>query len=177
MTSSTFKSMLFAAAIMVSAFTIAAQAPIAVNWDMGQNNAKPGYYSSKFVIKNISGKPLEGNWMFFFNQFSRHLELSPTCPVDIKEISTTYYQVKPNERYSAIAAGDSMVIDMMMKGKFLNLWYAPAGGHVVLDGDTHHPIAVNWSIQCLDVIERFLNLAFQIRPPRRCIDDSNVQLC
>lgn len=136
------KSLLIATAMTIATSAILAQSPIAVRWDMGKNDAKPGYYSSRLVITNVSGKPLDGNWMFFFNQFSRQLELSPTCPVDIKEISTTYYQVKPNERYATVAAGDSLVIDLMMKGKFVNLWYAPAGGHVVLDGDTHHPIAV-----------------------------------
>jgi len=119
-----------------------AQSPIAVRWDMGKNDSKPGYYSSKFVIKNVSNKTLEGNWMFFFNQFSRRLELSPSCPVDIEEISTTYYRVKPNEKYASLAAGDSLVIDMMMKGTFVNLWYAPTGGHVVINGDTKRPIAV-----------------------------------
>lgn len=128
--------------LAATAFLANAQSPITVRWDMGTNDAKPGYYSSKFVIKNVSGKPLDSNWMFFFNQFSRQLELSPTCPLDIKEVSTTYYQVKPNERYATIAAGDSIVVDMMMKGKFVNLWYAPNGGHVVLDGDTKHPIPV-----------------------------------
>ena len=128
--------------LAATAFLANAQSPITVRWDMGTNDAKPGYYSSKFVIKNVSGKPLDSNWMFFFNQFSRQLELSPTCPLDIKEVSTTYYQVKPNERYASLAAGDSIVVDMMMKGKFVNLWYAPNGGHVVLDGDTKHPIPV-----------------------------------
>jgi hexosaminidase len=142
MKTSIIKSLLTATLITITGLATTAQPPIAVRWDMGKNDAKPGYYSSRFVIKNISGKPLEGNWMFFFNQFSRQLELSPTCPVDIKEISTTYYQVKPNERYATLADGDSLVIDLMMKGKFVNLWYAPNGGHMVLDGDTHHPIAV-----------------------------------
>lgn len=128
--------------LAATAFLANAQSPIAVRWDMGTNDAKPGYYSSKFVIKNVSGKPLDSNWMFFFNQFSRQLELSPTCPLDIMEVSTTYYQVKPNDRYATLAAGDSIVVDMMMKGKFVNLWYAPNGGHVVLDGDTKHPIPV-----------------------------------
>lgn len=128
--------------LAATAFLANAQSPITVRWDMGTNDAKPGYYSSRFVIKNVNGKPLDSNWMFFFNQFSRQLELSPTCPLDIKEVSTTYYQVKPNERYATLAAGDSIVVDMMMKGKFVNLWYAPNGGHVVLDGDTKHPIPV-----------------------------------
>ncbi len=135
------KAMLLAATMTITGLAATAQSPIAVRWDMGKNDAKPGYYSSRFVITNISGKPLEDNWMFFFNQFSRKLELSPSCPVDIKEISTTYYQVKPSEHYATLAPGDSLVIDMMMKGKFVNLWYAPNGGHVVLNGDTHHPIA------------------------------------
>lgn len=136
------KALLLAAIMSITAFGAIAQSPISVRWDMGKNDAKPGFYSSKFVIKNVSGNSLESNWMFFFNQFSRRLELDPTCPVDIEEISTTYYQVKPNERYSTLAAGDSLVIDMMMKGKFVNLWYAPAGGHLVLNGDTKNPIAV-----------------------------------
>lgn len=135
-------SLLATLVLAATAFIANAQSPITVRWDMGTNDAKPGYYSSKFVIKNVSGKSLDSNWMFFFNQFSRQLELSPTCPLDIKEVSTTYYQVKPNERYATLAAGDSIVVDMMMKGKFVNLWYAPNGGHVVLDGDTKHPIPV-----------------------------------
>lgn len=137
------KSLLIVATIITTIMGSNAQAPIDVRWDMGQNDAKPGYYSSKFVIKNTSDKPLEGNWMFFFNQFSRQLELPANCPVDVKEISTTYYQIKPNERYQTIPPGDSIVVDLMMKGKFVNLWYAPAGGHMVLDEDTSHPIAVN----------------------------------
>ena len=134
--------LLMVAVMTLTSLGLWAQSPISVRWDMGKNEANPGYYSSRFVIKNVSGKPLKGNWMFFFNQFSRKLELDSSCPVDIKEISTTYYQVKPNERYATLADGDSLVVDLMMKGKFVNLWYAPNGGHVVLDGDTHHPIAV-----------------------------------
>ncbi len=83
--------LLIAVAILTTASTICAQSPISVRWDMGKNDAKPGYYSSKFVIKNVSCTPLENNWMFFFNQFSRQLELTPSCPVDVEEISTTYY--------------------------------------------------------------------------------------
>ena len=78
------KSLLIATAMTIATSAILAQSPIAVRWDMGKNDAKPGYYSSRLVITNVSGKPLDGNWMFFFNQFSRQLELSPTCPVDKK---------------------------------------------------------------------------------------------
>ena len=129
-------------ALAAAAMMMSAQAPIAVDWHMGQNNTAANNHSSRFVIKNISKQPLDGNWEFFFNQFSRSVSLPAGCPVDINEVSTTYYRIKPNANYKALAAGDSLVIDMVMGGALLNKNYMPAGGHVVLNGDMTKPIAV-----------------------------------
>lgn len=129
-------------ALAAAAMMMSAQAPIAVDWHMGQNNTAANNHSSRFVIKNISKQPLDGNWEFFFNQFSRSVSLPAGCPVDINEVSTTYYRVKPNANYKTLAAGDSLVIDMVMGGALLNKNYMPTGGHVVLNGDMTKPIAV-----------------------------------
>ncbi len=130
-------------ALAVAALPMGAQPPIAVDWHMGQNNAVNNSYSSRFVIKNVSTQPLDSDWQFFFNQFSRRVTLPAGCPVDVEEVSTTYYRVKPNAGYKTLAAGDSLVLDMVMDGAVLNTCYLPAGGHVVLGGDMAHPIAVN----------------------------------
>ena len=142
--------LLTALALAVAAVTMSAQSPIAVNWQMGQNNSVSNNYSSRFVIKNISKQPLDSNWEFFFNQFSRSVSLPDGCPVDINEVSTTYYRVKPNANYKALAAGDSLVIDVVMGGALVNKNYMPAGGHVVLNGDMTKPIAVNINRSPLD---------------------------
>jgi hexosaminidase len=142
--------LLTALALAVAAVTMSAQSPIAVNWQMGQNNSVSNNYSSRFVIKNISQQPLDSNWEFFFNQFSRSVSLPDGCPVDINEVSTTYYRVKPNANYKALAAGDSLVIDVVMGGALVNKNYMPAGGHVVLNGDMTKPIAVNINRSPLD---------------------------
>ena len=142
--------LLTALALAVAAVTMSAQSPIAVNWQMGQNNSVSNNYSSRFVIKNISKQPLDSNWEFFFNQFSRSVSLPDGCPVDINEVSTTYYRVKPNANYKALAAGDSLVIDVVMGGSLVNKNYMPAGGHVVLNGDMTKPIAVNINRSPLD---------------------------
>ncbi len=133
-----------AAAAALSAITVAsaAQPPVQVRWEMGRNGAQKGYYSSRFVIKNTSGSRLAANWQFFFNQFSRRLQLPAGCPVDVEEVSTTYYRVRPNSRYKAIPAGDSIVVDMLMRGTMVNVSYRPMGGHIVVDGDTAHPVPV-----------------------------------
>ena len=130
-------------ACLLTALTVSAQSPIAVNWQMGQNNTAANNYSSRFVIKNVSKQPLAADWQFFFNQFSRSVTLPAGCPVDVEEISTTYYRLKPNANYKPLAAGDSLVIDMVMGGTMVNKNYMPAGGHVVMNGDMAHPIAVN----------------------------------
>lgn len=137
-------------ACLLAAVTMSAQSPIAVDWHMGQNNTSTNNYSSRFVIKNISNQPLGDNWQFFFNQFSRQVTVAAGCPVDIEEVSTTYYRVKPNGNYKPIAAGDSLVVEMVMGGAVINKCYMPAGGHVVMGGDMTHPIAVNINRSPLD---------------------------
>lgn len=132
---------------VLTALSMTAQSPIAVDWRMGQNNTAANNYSSRFVIKNISKQPLAADWQFFFNQFSRQVALPSGCPVDIEEISTTYYRMKPNANYKPLAAGDSLVVDMVMGGALINKNYMPAGGHVVLGGDMAHPQAIK--INCL----------------------------
>ncbi len=140
------------AAAMVSATAAAGSgtAPVAVRWEMGQNGAEKGYYSSRFVIKNTSGRPLDANWQFFFNQFSRRVKLPDSSPVDVDEVSTTYYRVKPNSRYHNMAAGDSIVVDLLMRGTMVNVSYMPMGGHVVLNGDTRNPLPVTITYSRLD---------------------------
>ncbi|MBQ6165974.1 MAG: family 20 glycosylhydrolase [Muribaculaceae bacterium] len=137
-------------ALAIAALTMSAQSPIAVDWHMGQNNTAAGNYSSRFVIKNVSKQPLAADWAFFFNQFSRSVHLPAGCPVDIDEVSTTYYRICPNANYKPLAAGDSLVIDMVMDGAFLNKNYGPDGGHVVMNGDMAHPMAVNINRSPLD---------------------------
>ncbi len=134
--------MLLTLVAVVAATSMTAQSPIEVRWVFGQNNEEAYTYNSRFIIKNVSDYQLGPNWQFYFNQFSRRVTLPADCPVDIKEVSTTYYQVTPNARYAPLAAGDSLVIDLSMRGSLVNVCYRPQGGHVVLDGDIRHPLAV-----------------------------------
>ena len=137
-------------ALVMAAMTMSAQSPIAVDWCMGQNNTTANNYSSRFVIKNISKQPLNSAWEFFFNQFSRSVSVPAGCPVDVEEVSTTYYRIRPNANYKTLAAGDSLVIDLVMGGALINKNYMPGGGHVVLNGDMTKPIAVNINRSPLD---------------------------
>ncbi|MBQ7689995.1 MAG: family 20 glycosylhydrolase [Muribaculaceae bacterium] len=136
--------------VACAALLAAAQAPVAVRWEMGQNDAEPGWYSSRLVVKNISGHALDREWQLFFNQFSRTVKLPVDAPVDVQEVSTTYYRVAPNAHYTALAAGDSMVVDLLMRGTMVNYCYRPQGAHLVLNGDMSHPLPIDMACGLLD---------------------------
>ena len=135
---------------VMTAFAMTAQSPIAVDWHMGQNNTTANNYSSRFVIKNISKHPLAADWQFFFNQFSRSVIMPAGSPVNVEEVSNGYYRIQPNANYKPIAAGDSLVVEMLTGGELLNRNYMPEGGHLVLNGDMAHPIFVNINRAALD---------------------------
>ena len=138
-------------AVALMALTMNAQrSPLAARWEMGRNEAVKGHYSSRLILKNVAGAPLGSDWTFYFNQFSRAVTVPATCPVDVEEISTTYYRVRPNSRYRALGAGDSLVIDLMMKGTMVNISYVPMGGHIVIGDAIDSPIAVKIDIAPLD---------------------------
>ncbi len=127
-----------------------AQSPVTVRWEMGQNDAEQGWYSSRLVIRNTSANTLDAEWQLFFNQFSRMVKLPEQSPVDVEEVSTTYYRVAPNVRYTPLAAGDSLVVDLLMRGTMVNYCYRPQGAHLVMGGDLAHPVAVDMEYGLLD---------------------------
>lgn len=133
---------------------VMAQPPVSVYWEMGRNEVEPGWYSSQFVITNISGATLDREWQLFFNQFSRTVKLPADCPLDIEEVSTTYYRMMPNTRYVPLAAGDSIVLDVLMRGTMVNYCYRPQGAHIVINGDLEHPQPIALQYSLLDLPEQ-----------------------
>ena len=145
-----FKKTLTLAALAMTLATAGAQAPVEVRWEMDRDIPESNEYASHFVIKNVSDVKLEANWQLYFNQFSRRLTLPDSAQVDIREVSTTYYQVTPNAKYRPLAPGDTLRIDMRMRGAYINKCYSPAGTHLVFDGITKQPIPIKLQYGPLD---------------------------
>ena len=136
---SVFSLSLLATGMMASAST----SPLAVEWQMGTNNARDGWYSSRFVLTNVSTDTLRStDWTFYFNQFSRRVELPVNCAVDVTEVATTYYRVSPHPDCRALAPQDTLVVDMLMRGTMLNISYTPMGGHVVTGDGQVLPVKI-----------------------------------
>ena len=128
-----FKGALLASAVVCSA-TATAQAPIAVKWIMGENGVQPNKYSAQYVFINTSDEELGSNWSFFFNQFPRAMQLSEGAPLSINVVKKGYYYFTPNENYTPIAPGDSIVIDLVLNGAHPGIHFGPDGGHFAFHG-------------------------------------------
>ena len=127
------KTLLFSALAFTTTSSMA-QAPISVKWIIGENGAKPNKYSAKYVFTNISDEELDNNWSFYFNQFPRTMTLAEGSPLSINTIKKSYYYFTPNENYTPLAPGDSIVIDLILNGTHPGISFGPDGGHFAFHG-------------------------------------------
>ena len=127
------KTLLFSALAFTTTSSMA-QAPISVKWIIGENGAKPNKYSAKYVFTNISDEELDNNWSFYFNQFPRTMTLAKGSPLSINTIKKSYYYFTPNENYTPLAPGDSIVIDLILNGTHPGISFGPDGGHFAFHG-------------------------------------------
>ena len=128
-----FRTLLFSA-LTATAINAMAQAPISVKWIVGENGIKPNKYSAKYVFTNISDEELDNNWSFYFNQFPRTMTLAEGSPLSVNTIKKSYYYFTPNENYTPLAPGDSIVIDLILNGTHPGISFGPDGGHFAFHG-------------------------------------------
>ena len=112
-----------------------AQAPITVKWIVGENGAQPNKYSAKYVFTNVSDEELDNNWSFYFNQFPRTMILNEDAPLSVNVVKKGYYYFTPNEKYTPLAPGDSIVIDLLLSGAHPGISFGPDGGHFAFHGE------------------------------------------
>ena len=134
-----FKTLLITALTTAGA-TAATQAPISVKWIMGENGVQPNKYSGKYVFTNISDEELGDNWSFYYNQFPRTMKIDENAPLSLKTVKKGYFYFTPNENYTPLAPGDSIVIDIIQNGVHPAISFGPDGGHFAFHGE--EPIGV-----------------------------------
>lgn len=118
------------------------KAPITVKWIMGENGIQPNRYSGKYVFINTSDKELGANWAFYYNQFPRTMKINDDAPLSLHIVKKSYYYFAPNENYSPLAPGDSIVIDIITVGKHPAICFGPDGGHFAFNGEK--PIGIEF---------------------------------
>ena len=133
-----FKSLLIFSFFIVG-LNVVAQAPISVKWIMGENGVEPNKYSGKYVFTNISDEELGDNWSFYYNQFPRTMKINENAPLSLKTVKKGYFYFTPNENYTPLAPGDSIVIEIIQNGVHPAISFGPDGGHFAFHGEKPLP--------------------------------------
>lgn len=122
----------------------AGHAPVAVRWEMGTNDVEKGYYDNSFVIKNISGHPLDDQWTIYYSQLPHTIRQPENSPVKIEVINGCYYKMYPTSYYNTIQPGDSLKITFLASYSLIKNSHAPEGVYMVAkkDGKDLLPVAV-----------------------------------
>ena len=128
------------------------KAPISVKWIMGENGVQPNKYSGKYVFTNTSDEELGADWAFYFNQFPRTMKIDENAPLTLNTVKKSYYYFTPSKNYMPLAPGDSIVIDILINGKYPGVCFGPDGGHFAFTGGK--PIGV-------DIIQPTMNNPLQ----------------
>lgn len=125
------------------------EAPIVLSWEMGKPDVEPGYYENSFIIKNVSDKPLNGEWTVYYNQLPRRIRQEDTAAVKIEAINANYFRISPTERFRELPSGDSLRVTFRCTNGLNKISHAPEGVYFVAmkDGREEQPQPLNLQIR------------------------------
>jgi len=106
---------------------------VALTWEMGKNDVKPGYYESTFYLKNTGVKPLNGDWTIYFNQQEPvHTVQAEDALLKIEWINSTYHKIVPTAHYRSLAPGETLTFTYCCEGSLTKESMGPEGAYIVM---------------------------------------------
>lgn len=105
---------------------------VSLLWEMGQNQIEDGLYENTFFLINKGNNVLGKNWVIYFNQMPAAIKAEPENPVQIEQISSTYYRMFPYETYVSLDPKDTLRITFRAYGSILKNTGAPEGAYIVI---------------------------------------------
>ena len=122
-------------------------APVAMAWEMGTREIEPGFYENSFVLKNISDKDLGKDWVVYYSQLPREIQQDVSSPIRIERVNANFFRMVPTEKYTSLAAGDSLKITFRCTNGLSKVSHAPEGTYwVSMNGgkeETPLPVALD----------------------------------
>ena len=121
---------------------------------MGEDNS---CFKTVWTFKNVSSDSLKSDWLLYYNQFSRRAVYEENTPVKLEQVIADFYRIYPTEDYKTLAPGDSMVVNIYMRGSALKITEAPMGMYFVpcdKDGKELTPMAMAPVKKSLNIFQK-----------------------
>ena len=104
---------------------------VSLQWEMGCNEPDGRSHTSRFILHNHGTRPLEANWVIYYNQLPITVTQDERTPVRITQIMGDFYKMEPTEFFEPIPPGGSLVIEYTGSWKMIRKSHAPAGAFIV----------------------------------------------
>ncbi|WP_418696200.1 family 20 glycosylhydrolase [Bacteroides sp.] len=111
------------------------KAPVALIWELVENNIESGYYENAFILKNISKEPLTKDWTIYYCQLPRRIKQEENPAVKVEVVNANYFKMYPTDSFTALAPGDSMRITFRCSYTLNRNSLAPEGTYWVGTAD------------------------------------------
>lgn len=102
------------------------------------------FYASKYILKNISQKPLKKNWTIYYSQLPRGVKQEGASEVKVEVVNGNFFKMYPTDEFAPLAPGDSMRITFLCTYKLDRNSHVPEGTYWVetVDGKEGSPLPV-----------------------------------
>ena len=104
------------------------QPPMAIHWEMGKNDVKPGICELYYTITNLSNKPITNEgWTLYFNYMSLHPIYTEGDQILQTELQASYHSITPTADFQPLMPDSSRTFKLLFKGNAIRQTSRPEG--------------------------------------------------
>lgn len=113
-----------------------------VRMDYEKLSQENGKFTSRFVLHNQTGEPLDADWNIYFSQLPMYPQQVSTPQLAFHTVLANYFRLSPTEAWKPLASGDSLVFSATFGGDLCRESYVPEGMFIV--GKNGKPVPVEF---------------------------------
>ena len=142
MTMKTIRISLFSFALATILVACNQQPPMAIHWEMGKNDVKPGICELYYTITNLSNKPITNEgWTLYFNYMSLHPIYTEGDQILQTELQASYHSITPTADFQPLMPDSSRTFKLLFRGNAIRQTSRPEGFFLVKDGKSK-PVSI-----------------------------------
>ena len=104
------------------------QPPMAIHWEMGKNDVKPGICELYYTITNLSNKPITNEgWTLYLNYMSLHPIYTEGDQILQTELQASYHSITPTADFQPLMPDSSRTFKLLFKGNAIRQTSRPEG--------------------------------------------------
>lgn len=123
-------------------FALAMPLQAQVRMDYEKLSQENGKFTSRFVLHNQTGEPLDADWNIYFSQLPMYPQQVSTPQLAFHTVLANYFRLSPTEAWKPLANGDSLVFSATFGGDLCRESYVPEGMFIV--GKDGKPVPVEF---------------------------------